>query len=893
MHPVLATLLLLLLVATIALAQQPVFALTGYDPGTSSFITTGGTVERLTRSAAAYAAHRPAPGGAIFGLTYGSTLITVVSDGGNQICEWSLRGSDTAPLRCVGMPTTSAIADIVLVNANTDTASPIVLVAIPDDNTVLQVLYANFSVSPQAWMNNEIDPQFLAPVALEYDFTGSLVYVALEGANAVRRYSTSSDGNAPASAVDSATVPFVALPRPRFIALNRNIAAAVNSLYVLTSDLTLPELYEFRLGDGSSLSVLANDDGDWYPDNITDILDMTLPTGSQNLHLLLEGTSAVATFSLYSAALTGHWSNNNATGYLDPVAIVRSALLSRVAGVVDSAAFWGTDTSLPPFYFDSCTPGMASGNTLDGAAIVALFYDVTDNTTLYVVDNQSIYRLANGCFDGYLVSPNAGFTIEAAFWCVNTATSLPDLTTLGFLATNASSSGWLTLFSLSLETGSLVDLQDELIRTVNLTDNNSILDFINPLAPSQSLGYFEVLPGVACMVSLDSTLTCTDGTIVQLIPNITASGPSSLFAAGALTAAWDPLRQQIWIAFANGSVLTINYNVSSAPSSSLGGMTLYEPTNSLGANVTAFFLDASCTPNWILGDDNGTLLWCTAVNFAPGYKFNFAVIQSASRLFPLSMSVWAVFGTPAQQIFDNTPYSPSSSCNDGFVHCEPERFWLIIVVAVFVAVWIVLIGIICVRRKVRNSRRGTFGMRGSRAYVPMDTFPAAAGGGGESGVDQARGDHMRCCRGLRDTIRHLCCFCSCCYSPQTGALCWPFYYFVGGHIQIQSTASNGNSNGNGDNTATNGGNDNLVYTGPGSAPSNFSIDDPQQQQQQSSGAPDTNSAIPVTEPYTGRATMQSIPLDSSILAPAPALSTVPSSAPTPPPASSTSLQSPP
>jgi hypothetical protein len=701
--------------------------LIGYAPGASNytFVSSDLAVPALSfiRSRAAFALDSPY-GTAIFGPTTSSLLTTSVSNGGVRLCEWNLLSNNYTPVRCTVIGT-EVPTDMVYVGSS-------ILVAMPSIDSVISVNYPTFHVEP--WMSVDNDATFLAPVALEYDPNGGVVYVALKNADMIRRFSPNG------VFIDSSAAPFVSIPRPRFMELARD--ASPPSLYVLTSDLTLPELYKFRVPDGASLSTLANDDGDWYPE-ANDSSVRSIAVASDILYTLYRSNdginpNVVTAFSLLSAdVVLGTMGQLTSLTFDDPIAFVRSEPNSAVGGIVDARSWTPTAPLAPRLFFDACTPGMASGGTLDGDAVLRVF--ACSNTSLLVVDTQSLYLLSYSgvalCYGGPVADPSAfggGRLLDAALY--NTTAFVRAQNSTYYNITDACSSA----------------------ATISLFDN--------VLPPQYDLNTTLFAPSDSklCEVRLDSTalLVCTDGTFESLI-----SGS----LVGALGVAYDTKRDIVWVSFENGTLVLVNLTSrithTIVPENNAFALTsfLFDPMSG-----TASWIATQPTTRQVTTTTIATYLWITAVYdnddllLARQSQFRTVRLLGNYTISGFGASL-ATFGPIAV-----ANYTTPSSC--WFLLCNDGAFiGGTLLVVLFFGFWVILIVCAAVRRHRRN-RGVTFS-----AINTVDDDSSLMSPESINGHTGAAPPHVRRFKWLREKIRGLFCFCHCCYDPISGLLrcCYP------------------------------------------------------------------------------------------------------------------------
>ncbi len=505
------------------------FAVT-YDPLASQFDVHAegvGIVRSFVRSRSAL----PVLSTACYGPV-GRSLLTVGVDssGVSLLCEWDLdQPSGDVPIRCasVGSPSDGSASDVV-------SAPPDVLVAFPYADKIVAVEYASFAVSE--WISMRDDPGLLGPRSLEYDPVGGAVYVALEDADAVRRYAAGD-----AAPLDSADAPFASLPRPALLVLVRQPGAGLPVLFALTSDATLAELYAFRLGDGASLSVLPDLYGAWSePTPSSLVLDVGYSAliAAWNESWALEA-SAVERFSSTDGSDLGDLPRFGTLGFPARVALVRAPPASLgFAGVVDSCRHVAVNATADaePYWLYRCEPGVASGCTLDGDSLLRAY--ACSNESLVVVDRQSVYRLdaVGGCFEGYLAAPST----TASEWIDAYYDPAADVLALVGGDWNVSSLAGVCRGAAAPRTPHLIGV----------------------LAPYAGLaiGRFSLANGtVACQLRLDGSalLACTNGTFGPI------SSTSLAGAVGVATAADGS--GSLWISYGNGTLIVVDRPASDRP----------------------------------------------------------------------------------------------------------------------------------------------------------------------------------------------------------------------------------------------------------------------------------------------------------------------------------------
>ncbi len=624
--------LFVLLFSLVALARSA--TLVGYSAASSSFSfcdsSSGATLPNFRRSASVFAQDSPSGPS-----SYGPTPDSLLTTNEHWLCEWNGASSSSEPVRCTSIP--GPIGAIAYV-------APNILLAIPADDLILSMDYASFQVAAEPWMSSRTDSGFRGPSAIEYDSVGGTVYVALEDADCVRRYSA--DG----FPID--LVPWVYVPRPHFLVLAR-ASVDVPSLYVLTSDQTLPELYRLRLGDGASLSVLADEAGDWSLDSLRSIA-----IGNGALYALFNATKTMRSFSLTD----GSEETPSGPYLLNPASIVRDAS-GNVDSVVDSYR-WTHSGQLDDFVFDQCSQGTASGATLDGSAIVGIF--LCDNSTVVVADPRSVYKLSlNGsgtglCFSGYEWFSSGTAQIVDAFMG---DTSL-------FLVDNS----W-NVYSIYG------------ICRLSSVNNLTIAGTLPPYSGSGN-ARFALDGTIPCELRLDASaiLACSNGTFYAVIPASLAS---------AIGAAWDSARGKIWIAFSNGSVVLAD---------SRGWQMLAGPV--VGSRVFEAFFFESGSPSWIISDDATSAsgrkrLRVYAWVMATEITSTSIAYSTLSILGTVSSTTFAVFG---HLVSPPTTAPPPPSCNPGDPACKEDQVVVFIVTVAFLFFWVVIFLAIIIRRHVRANK---------------------------------------------------------------------------------------------------------------------------------------------------------------------------------------------
>ena len=711
----------------------------------------------FTRLVAAYQVDEPRASAAIFGPTQ-TTLLTVSESlaGGIRLCEWNISREDNTPLRCIGLGSVQTMGlphDMVYV-------APNILIAFPSANTVLSVNYVSFQVDSNPWMSSAVDSFFLAPSALEFDAIVGQIYVALQDADAVRRFTV--DG----TVIDSAAAPWISVPRPSILVLTRN--DTVPSLYVLTNDATLPEMYKFRLGDGASLSVVANSEGDWFPDNSTELVSATVQDGT--LYTLSQrdpgGVSAFSVISANPIDLSADpvFAPLNAE-LVAPLALIKDAQSSSLLGVIDSQGFF--DLAGNSFFFDACTPGMASGGTLDGSSVMSIL--LSGDTQLLVADTRSLYWLSlknsNGsqqlmCFDGYVIDPE---TMRALL--SENSVSVAD-------AIEVYEDRLIAVITSSLSNWS--------VYWINVYDGTTASPVTASLPSYQGhVSRFAIAPSVVCELRLDTSaiLACTNGTFQKL---------TNTSLETAVDAAWDRTRLRIWITFRNGSVLLAD----PAGASIDHYLTVVQPTLT-DSRVEAFLFDTNTsTPSWIISQSisnpnrrrrqvttavSRSYAWysCSFDNNANPSVLYLQVTNVLGN-FSSSNMLSSVFATTGSFGSTLTIVPEPSECSGSFIQCNPGRFGIGLAIIMLLMIWGVIILLLCLRKRRRT--------REQRPYSRM-TFDT---NGNQSETTKP---HLTACRWLRTLIKKVFCFCHCCYDSSTGYLCC-CYSLLGGQIRISQQMKN-------------------------------------------------------------------------------------------------------
>jgi hypothetical protein len=671
---------------------------------------------RLSQNAALHAPY----GTAIYGNSSSRLLSGTVN---RALCEWDLQGELERPLRCVQLSTVPR--DLVYMP---HPRYPYVLIAVPEQNTVLALDYTSFQLDSAPWYSAAQNPQFLSPTALEYDSDSNHVYVALESSDCIMRFS--SDGRL----LDGA---WALLPRPRFLVLDRHTPPTA-SLYVLTSDLSLPELYRFRLSDGSSLSTLANLDGDWYPNSLHDSLASIALDDSGILYALWTHADGITAFSMQNASalqsvpllLDSLW---------NPVAMIRQETQggSNIELVVDQMAWY--DTNNTQEVFEACTPGVASGATLDGSSISTVWQCPRENSTgsllgaqLVVTDSRSVYRLVyNGqsalCFDRYLVHPSLSWNLSGS----------------------ALSSDGDLLVSAAPDRRKVYRVQ----RACDPSDPADPVLLVNRsldlCPPTDHCVYFSPQVGVLCMLAATQggTISCTNGMFSPLqdinIANILMQLVGVSFRG-----------QQLWLGLRNGTALSFTWP----------DLQLYnqeDPADARNVTYLGFTMDTA----------TGAAVWLlSATSRIPAYVWT-------SSLYPPAFYHTRASPSGARQQMVLPALAPFSS-QWALSHVSPTLFPTEPSSAIFNLAFVALIGL-CVMLLLLVCLVCCVWFR--RSYRKQGDSGASIKYHNLNDDDTRLPSHLMACLPVRSFLRRSFCCLQCCYDPERGLLhWWAGYWCLGG-----------------------------------------------------------------------------------------------------------------
>lgn len=655
-------------------------------------------------------------GAAIIAGRTGRLLTTSVSDhdGSVRLCEWDYSSSSSdGPLRCAildeagGSPRDMAYLP----------ARDLVLVVIPERHAILAVRYSNFSLGDSIWFDAGRDSQFRNPSAIEYDSENSWVFVSLEGSDSIWRITD--DGRL-------VTRDWAVVPRPKFLMLDRH--ATPPSLYSLTADVSLPELHRLRLSDAASISTSANMAGEWYPSssavNNDSLWTVSIDSEEKVFYALWEHSNSIDAFSLASGSrlrgplqdsFLNQIGNQTQLPLIEPVAIVRDEWAGSVDAVaVVDAYSWRARGQSHVTILDGCSAEAASGATLDLSRAMAI--DYSNSTTLMVADDEEVFTISLGdskaCFEQYLwrYDPASENRIAAVWLNSSTGDALLRLTHA-----------------------------NPVIRVGKYRQVTSHFELPRPL--SERL--FQRSDGRGCTVDLSNgTIYCEN--------NHTATIGGSLLNASLVT--YDATRDCLFAANLDGSF--VRYSIDS-------GAVLYHSRKLLAqstATPVAVALDGSSgIAAWISQDTNTTEVhwheWDDRIE-------SFVTVAQ----FKPKASVFAhpvlYVNRPEFRFVPRCPGDPG--CREG----RSASLWVAIGMGAMLLLWIVVIGVVCFRKKrSKDAARLELQEDDSELVDSRPTYLRAE----ESG-DYREYEKRGWKRTVRRIIRRLFCFCRCCYNPVTGNL---------------------------------------------------------------------------------------------------------------------------
>jgi hypothetical protein len=662
-------------------------------------------------------------GTAVFGNS-SQRLLSTSKD--NQLCEWDLSLGLSAPFRCVALPVTSVPRDLVYMP---HPHYPYILVSVPNENLVLGVYYIDFSVDTTPWFSVAQHPSFLAPVALEYDSVTDYVYVALEGSDSIMQFD--SDGVLLQAS-------WQRVPRPRFLQLDRDVQPA--SLFCLTADLSLPELYQFRLSDAANLGTVANLDGSWFPDDASISGDDSVRSISVShgaLYALWHHEDSVSAFSMRDASEIISLPNPQLRAlqglFLDPVALLRQETQGHndIMGVVDVKSWFSLSQNTTSYqHFEACVPGLASGDTLKHVHSVQLCPNGQNDTDsiLLVTDARSVYRLKYSgigtlCFQDYVISPSEGWNISDSALDVagQLLVSVPEDRRRIWLVPNA----------------------------CNATAQSPRVLESHTMDPCAGCNYFSPAREILCQLNVvrNHTVTCSNGIMLPLkLGGERVSVLSSSFS-----------NEVLWIALTNGTVISFSWP-------NFEFFSQDDPVSAVNCTFLGFTMDrATGGPVWLLSNDSlvPVYMW-TSSPAIPSFLISRVGVVQRRRQFmmsPLSVPLVSQWAIP---YVSPTPYPTHGGPMD------PALIAMIILVclmcgSVCLGCWVCCCRNRCCRRQKDGANIHYSNLDDGQDRVPNNgTLP-----------------HIRRFKWARDFVRQCCCFCRCCYDPNTGTIRFGHYYLGG------------------------------------------------------------------------------------------------------------------